>query len=163
MNKLLAAAILGVASSPAQAICIADAGHTYGSELDAADHVFVATITKATLATDPAQLQSRSARRSLWVDYKIDYDYAVMAVLKGDPTAVGRLAGGTIYDKPDGRDMQVAEGIPWQPGDVVLVVAKGAGPALLSFCGPSMPFDWALSNLREEGRHDLDRFLDASK
>ena len=161
MRKLLAVAMLGLASLPAQAICISDVGHTYGGDLDAADHVFVATITKATLVGDPASLPARAVagQRSVWHRYQIDYEYSVLAVLKGDPTAVGHLEGGAVYDPPDGRDARMAESIPWQPGDVVLVVAKGNGPAPLSFCGPSKPFDWAMSELREEGRHDLDQFL----
>jgi hypothetical protein len=165
MKKLLAIAMLGLVSLPAQAICVFDGDHTYGGDLDAADHVFVATITKATLVDDPASLPSRAVagRRSMWHRYQIEYEFSVLSVLKGDPTAVGRLEGGAVYDPPDGSDARIAESIAWQPGDVVLVVANGNGPAELSFCGPSKPFDWAMSELIEEGRHDLDQFLPARK
>jgi hypothetical protein len=165
MNKLLAIAVLGLANFPAQAICMSDAAHTYGADLDAADHVFVAVITTATLVDDPASLTGRAmaGARSSWQGYQIKYEFSAMTILKGDPTAVGHLEGAAVYDVPDGRDMRVAESIAWQPGDVVLVVAKGAGPASLSFCGPSKPFDWAMSELREEGRHDLDQFLPVGK
>jgi hypothetical protein len=173
MNKLLAAAVLGFASFPAQAICVSDVGHTYGANLDAADHVFVAMITKATFDGDAAALQARYDAKATrdgsvaairaWFDYQINYDFMVMAVLKGDPKAVGHLEGRALYDAPDGRDARIAESIAWQPGDVVLVVATGTGPAGLGFCGPSKPFDWAMSELAEEGRHDLDQFLHAGK
>jgi hypothetical protein len=126
MNKLLAAAVLGFASFPAQAICVSDVGHTYGANLDAADHVFVAMITKATFDGDAAALQARYDAKATrdgsvaairaWFDYQINYDFMVMAVLKGDPKAVGHLEGRALYDAPDGRDARIAESIAWQPG-----------------------------------------------
>ena len=161
MRKLLAVGVLGLASLPAHAICVSEAGETYGGELDAADHVFVAIITQATLAEDPVALHQRAVAnpKNKWNFYPINYQYSVLATLKGDPKAVSHLEGRALYNPPDGRRMYFAESIDWQPGDVVLVVAKGSGPVALSFCGPSKPFDWAMSNLREEGRHDLDQFL----
>lgn len=163
MKKLLAVIALALASLPAQAICVYEASETYGGELDAADHVFVAIITQATLAEDPAAVQERAVanHKNKWNFYPINYQYSVLATLKGDPKAVSHLEGRALYDQPDGRQIYFAESIDWQPGDVVLVVAKGSGPVALSFCGPSKPFDWAMSNLREEGRHDLDQFLPA--
>lgn len=59
MMKWTALLILGLAGLPAKAVCVNEVGHTYGSELDAADHVFVATITQATLVGDAALLPSR--------------------------------------------------------------------------------------------------------
>lgn len=160
MNKLIGIALLGMLSLPAHAICLKEAGHTYGSELDAADHVYVAMLTQATLAEDPAavvSLQVEVPRRSRPV-YLIDYSYAVIATLKGDPSAVGKLQSQALFDAPDGRTVHMAESIEWQPGDVVLVVATASGPAMLGFCGASKPFEEAMRILDSEGRHDLDAF-----
>lgn len=165
MMKWMALLILGLASLPAKAICVVEEGHKYGSDLDAADHVFVATITQAKLVGDAALLPSRrvAGKYAKWFRYQIDYEFSVLATLKGNPAAVGHLKGEAVYDPPDGRDSLFAESIQWQPGDVVLVVATGDGPATLTFCGPSKPFDWAVPVLREEGRHDLDTFLQGAE
>lgn len=160
MGKLIGIAMLGVVSLPAHAICTYEAGHTYGSELDAANHVFVAMLTQARLAESPAalvNLQLDVPRRSRPV-YPIDYSYAVITTLKGDPAAVGKLQGEALFNAPDGRDFHMAESIAWQPGDVVLVVAMESGPEKIGFCGASKRFEEAMGLLAKEGRHDLDAF-----
>jgi hypothetical protein len=126
---ILAAAFVGAANAACVITPLAD-------DLERAEAVFVATITRATMSKDPAALRDRER-------YVVRYDFEVAKDFRGDPSIVTGLTTGARFDDPRDEDSwEQAEQSRYVPGDSILVVAgPGDAPVSSIGCTPSRPWD----------------------
>jgi len=110
-RSLLSIALLAV--HPASASCIVE---SLERQLAAADIVFVATVTEASL-TQPLDTLRNGQR------VRVKHSYVVRERIKGDPGALGGLYSLAGYDNPSNKKfLHFAELVTITPGQSVLVV-----------------------------------------
>ena len=107
-----------------------------GEDIAAAESVFVATITGASMIKKPSDLRDKEG-------YTIRYAFEVLRTFKGDPTLVSALTTRARFDDPaDGVTWEFAEQTRLVPGDSVLVVASGRGDVPVSSIGYTSSRPW---------------------
>ncbi|UHQ18548.1 hypothetical protein LVB87_10035 [Lysobacter sp. KIS68-7] len=130
---MLALAVTAMPTT-ASAICIET---PLEPQVAAAQAIFIATITKATLDL-PAD-----AKEGTW--FKVRYNFRVDRRIKGDPTIVTSLITGGAYNDPNSeRFVTFAEQSRLVPGDNILVVADKPGEvgvSTLPGCTASRPWN----------------------
>ncbi|HET7126752.1 MAG TPA: hypothetical protein VFI26_06640 [Lysobacter sp.] len=113
------------------------------TELHAAKAVFVATITASKLGQPLQTLKDKQ-------HFSVEYAYEVVRRFKGDPSIVAMLTTDDRYHDPaSGIFWVAAEQSSYAPGDSILVVADGAGPASVSSigCTPSRPWTGEVASI----------------
>ncbi|CAN7560751.1 hypothetical protein LJR143_003904 [Pseudoxanthomonas sp. LjRoot143] len=113
--------------------------------------VFVATVVSARSRASFGTLQSGD-------EYRVEYSYEVRRTLKGDPALVTSLFTNNLYRAHD-TDVEVnfRDETRLLPGDSVLVVANGAGPAHIAVCAPSRRWEPSMLELLGAGLSSIVR------
>jgi hypothetical protein len=133
--RLLAILLLAfLAPAAARASCARPADQPWIG--DDAQVVFIATITAAKLATPVAELRNFPEGRE---HYRVDYEFEVREVLRGDPANV-RLFSQQAYHDLKARPFSYSEE-RYGPGENVVVIAQAPGDVQLCFCCASGTLD----------------------
>lgn len=128
IRSLLTLALI-FSSRPAMAICEAK---DLEEQVGAAEFVFVATVTTASIQEDSLLKNGEP--------YRIIYSFVVRESLKGDSSRITSLYTMRVYDDPsDSVSWSQAEETRLVPGDNVLVLAGSAGDVQVGYCTPSRP------------------------